>query len=178
MKRLGRKTRLSEKVRLDLWSAFEQVNRNLVEAGWITFACMYVALAVRFKETGRTPFHFVVIDESQDITPFQLAFVATIAGAQPDGLFFAGDLGQRIFQLPFSWRAMGVDIRGRSRTLTVNYRTTHQIRRRADRLLGPEVAGVDGNTETRKSMVSIFNGPDPLIRRMADSTQERDEIAS
>jgi hypothetical protein len=40
-------------------------------------------------------------------------------------LFFAGDLGQRIFQQPFSWKSLGVDIRGRSRTLRINYRTSH-----------------------------------------------------
>lgn len=176
VKRLGRKTRLSEKVRLDLWSIFEQVNNDLAAAGWITYAGMFTALAARFKKNGRTPFDFVVIDESQDITPSQLAFVATIAGATPDGLFFAGDLGQRIFQLPFSWKSMGVDIRGRSRTLTVNYRTTHQIRQRADRLLGPEVVDVDGNTEIRKGTVSVFNGPDPLIRRMESATQECEEV--
>jgi hypothetical protein len=42
---------------------------------------------------------------------------------ESDGLFFAGDLDQRIFQQPFSWRSLGVDIRGRSYTLRVNYRT-------------------------------------------------------
>lgn len=177
VKRLGRKTRLSEKVRLNLWSVFEQVNQDLAAGRWITYAGMFSALAARFKKTGLAPFDFVVIDESQDITPSQLAFVATIAGAKTDGLFFAGDLGQRIFQLPFSWKAIGVDIRGRSRTLTVNYRTTHQIRRWADRLLGPEVADVDGNTETRKGTVSVFNGPDPVIRRMASVVEERDEVA-
>lgn len=177
VKRLGRKTRLSEKVRLDLWSVFDQVNRDLTSSKSTTYAGMFAALAARFKKTGRTPFDFVVVDESQDITPSQLAFVATIAGAKPDGLFFAGDLGQRIFQLPFSWKAWGVDIRGRSRTLTVNYRTTHQIRQQADRLLGPEVTDVDGISENRKGTVSIFNGPDTLIRCMASADQERDEVA-
>ncbi len=76
-----------------------------------------------------------------------------------NGLFFAGDLGQRIFQQPFSWKALGVDVRGRSRTLRINYRTSHQIRMQADRLLGPEVSDVDGNTETRRGTVSVFNGP-------------------
>jgi hypothetical protein len=34
-------------------------------------------------------------------------FLAALAGDKADGLFFAGDLGQRIFQQPFSsglWR--------------------------------------------------------------------------
>ena len=78
-------------------------------------------------------------------------------------LFFAGDLGQRIFQQPFSWKALGVDVRGRSSTLRSNYRTSHQIRMQADRLLGPDVSDVDGNKEERKGTVSLFNGPEPNI---------------
>ena len=85
-------------------------------------------------------------------------------GQRPNSLFFAGDLGQRIFQQPFSWKSLGVDIRGRARTLHINYRTSHQIRMQADRLLGPEVADVDGNTEDRRGTVSVFNGPAPAVR--------------
>jgi hypothetical protein len=80
-----------------------------------------------------------------------------------NALFFAGDLGQRIFQQPFSWRGLGVDIRGRSRTLRVNYRTSHQIRTQADRLLGPVMTDVDGNSEDRSETVSVFNGAPPTI---------------
>ncbi len=86
------------------------------------------------------------------------------AADRANSLFFAGDLGQRIFQQPFSWKALGVDIRGRSRTLHVNYRTSHQIRMQADRLLGPEVSDVDGNTEERSHTISVFNGPAPTIQ--------------
>lgn len=93
-----------------------------------------------------------------------IRLVAAIAGDRPDDLFFAGDLGQRIYQSPFSWKALGVDIRGRSQTLRVNYRTSHQIRRQADRLLGAEVADVDHNVEVRSGTVSVFNGPDPEVR--------------
>jgi hypothetical protein len=50
-------------------------------------------------------------------------------------IFFAGDLGQRIFQPPFPWNALGVDIRGRSTSLKISYRASHQIRSQADRLL-------------------------------------------
>ena len=88
-------------------------------------------------------------------------------------LFFAGDLGQRIFQQPFSWKAVGVDIRGRSNTLRINYRTSHQIRMQADLLLGPELSDVDGNAEERRGTISVFNGPKPTI--MVFDTQE-DEI--
>jgi len=95
-----------------------------------------------------------------------------LRGGRPNALFFAGDLGQRIFQQPFSWKALGVDIRGRSRTLRVNYRTSHQIRTQADRLLGPTVTDVDGNTETRSDAVSVFNGPSPTIRSLTSESEE------
>ena len=91
-------------------------------------------------------------------------------------LFFAGDLGQSIFQQPFSWKALGVDIRGRSRTLRVNYRTSHQIRTQADRLLGPAMTDVDGHTEERGDSISVFNGPPPEIKTLADAMAERHAV--
>ena len=63
-----------------------------------------------------------------------------IAATFTDSLFFAGDLGQRIFRAPFSWRALGVDVRGRSHTLRVNYRTSHHIRRQELPDLPPHTA--------------------------------------
>jgi len=101
-----------------------------------------------------------------------LRFLAALGAHRPDALFFAGDLGQRIFQQPFSWKALGVDIRGRARTLRVNYRTSHQIRIQADRLLGPEVSDFDGNTEERVDTVSVFNGPAPEIRVLKSKEEE------
>src|SRR4029077_5005143 len=95
---------------------------------------------------------------------------------RPNALFFAGDLGQRIEQQPFSWKGLGVDVRGRSRTLRVNYRTSHQIRTQADRLLGPEVTDVDGNNEDRSDTVSVFNGPPPTIHSLKRRSQENTTV--
>ena len=41
----------------------------------------------------------------------------------------------------------------------------------ADRLLGPEVSDVDGNTEERRRTISVFNGPTPDIQ-ILDSVEE------
>ncbi len=72
---------------------------------------------------------------SEDIDVAQLRFLAALSANRINGLFFAGDSGQRIFQQAFSWKSLGVDIRGRSRTLHINYRTSHQVRMQADHLL-------------------------------------------
>jgi superfamily I DNA/RNA helicase len=106
-----------------------------------------------------------------------LRFLAALGANRPNALFFAGDLGQRIFQQPFSWLALGIDIRGRARTLRVNYRTSHQIRMQADRLLGPEVADVDGNIEERAGTVSVFNGAAPAIE-VYESIEAEEEAVS
>jgi superfamily I DNA/RNA helicase/mRNA-degrading endonuclease RelE of RelBE toxin-antitoxin system len=172
-KRLGRKTRLSEPQRALLWSIFERVNARLAQAGAITRAGLFAALLPKVAGMKHPPFDFVVVDEAQDIDVSQLRFLAAVGAGRPNSLFFAGDLGQRIFQLPFSWKALGVDIRGRSRTLHINYRTSHQIRAQADLLLGPDVSDVDGNTEDRRGTVSVFNGPEPTIRTFADEVAEQ-----
>jgi mRNA-degrading endonuclease RelE of RelBE toxin-antitoxin system len=171
VRRLGRKTRLPEKQRAELWSIFDAVRSRLKERGLVTQAGMFSRLAAQLAERQHPPFDFAVIDEAQDVSVPQLRFLAALGADRTNGLFFAGDLGQRIFQQPFSWKALGVEVRGRSRTLHINYRTSHQIRMQADRLLGPELADVDGNTEERTGTTSVFNGPIPTVR-VLDSREE------
>jgi len=159
--RLGRKTRLPEKQRTILWSIFALVRANLKDQDRMTNSSLFSRLAAKLAENKRPTFDYVVVDEAQDISVAQLRFLSALGAGRPNSLFFAGDLGQRIFQQPFSWKALGVDIRGRSRTLRINYRTSHQIRMQADRLLGPDLADVDGNIEDRRGTISVFNGPKP-----------------
>jgi len=174
---LGRKTRLPEARRQVLWSIFEDVRANLATEGLMTEPTMFVRLADEYGSGRSAPFDFAVVDEAQDIGVSQMRFLASIGGDRPNVLFFAGDLGQRIFQQPFSWKSLGVDIRGRSRTLRVNYRTSHQIRMQADRLLGPTMTDVDGNTEDRSDTVSVFNGPPPTIRFLESEDEEAEVVA-
>lgn len=171
--RLGRKTRLPEPQRAILWAIFEQVRAALSAQKQGTHAGMFTRLATTLANSKHPPYDFAVVDEAQDLSVAHLRFLAALGGKRPDALFFAGDLGQRIFQQPFSWKALGVDIRGRSRSLRINYRTSHQIRQQADRLLGEQAVDVDGNTEIRSDTVSVFNGPPPVVRVLKT---ERDEI--
>ena len=175
--RLGRKTRLPEAQRQRLWMIFDEVHSALQSAGLITEAATFARLTEVFNGSVTPPYDFAVVDESQDVSVTQLRFLAALGANRPNGLFFAGDLGQRIFQQPFSWKSLGVDIRGRSRTLRVNYRTSHQIRLQADRLLGPDVTDVDGNTDDRSDTVSVFNGPAPEILVLASEEEEIRTVA-
>jgi superfamily I DNA/RNA helicase len=160
-----------------LWSIFERVRAGLVDRGLVTLPQVFARAAQLAASAAARPYDFAVIDEAQDIGVAQLRFLAALAGDRPDGLFFAGDLGQRIFQTPFSWRSLGVDVRGRSHTLRINYRTSHQIRRQADRLLPPELHDVDANTEDRRGTISVFDGPPPTVRVLGSEEEESGAVA-
>ncbi len=176
--RLGRKTRLGEQQRRLLWGIFDQVRRELADNGLMTNAMMFAAISTHLGKKENRPYEFAVVDEAQDVGVAELRFLSALAGSSREGLFFAGDLGQRIFQPPFSWKSLGVDIRGRSYTLRVNYRTSHQIRIQADRLLPSKLADVDGNEENRRGTVSVFNGSDPSVQVLDTESEETKAIAA
>ena len=174
--RLGRKNRLGSKQRERVWPVFVHARELLEAQGVDTWPGIFGKVATHFSERDDKPFSHIVVDEAQDLAVPELRMLAVIADQNPGALFFAGDLGQRIFQEPFSWKALGIDIRGRSHPLKVNYRTSHQIRRTVDRLLPPLVRDVDGNEEDRRGTVSVFNGPDPVMKVFDDSEEEKKGI--
>lgn len=69
-------------------------------------------------------------------------------------------------------------MRGRSTTLKVNDRTSHQIRGVADRLLPPTIRDVDGMEDERKGTVSVFDGPEPVVSTFADQAHEVAAVAA
>ena len=170
--RLGRKNRLGARQREALWPVFSVAREQLKSEGCSTWAGVFHALADHYEAKLDKPFSYIVIDEAQDLGVPELKLLGAIAPAGQDRLFFAGDLGQRIFQQPFSWKALGVDVRGRSSTLKVNYRTSQQIREAADRLLPATVRDVDGEEEDRRGTISVFEGPAPQVRISTDAAAE------
>jgi hypothetical protein len=172
VQRMGRKSRLGPNQRARLWPIFQAVREALSAERYTTWADVFSGLADVLVTRGNKPFDHVVIDEAQDLAPAELRFFAALAPAKPDGLFLAGDVGQRIFQHPFSWASLGVDVRGRSHTLKVCYRTSQQIRRAADKLLPTVLRDADGLEDERRGIISVFDGPTPEVQSLADVAAE------
>lgn len=170
--RLGRKNRMGTKQRARLWPVFAATREAINGRGFHTWAQIFAEATAFYAKRQHKPFRYIVVDEAQDLGVPELRLLAAIAPLEANALFFAGDIGQRIFQQPFSWAALGVDVRGRSQTLKVNYRTSHQIREAADRLLPKVIRDVDGREEERFGTVSVFNGPDPVVTIHADAKAE------
>jgi superfamily I DNA/RNA helicase len=168
---------MGAKQRERLWPVFARTLQELETRGFVTEASIFQALTDHYAARADEPFTHVVVDETQDLGVPELRFMRAIAPDGRDALFFAGDLGHRIFQQPFSWKGLGVDVRGRSQTLKVNYRTSHQIRETADKLLPGLVSDVDGRDEERRGTVSVFNGPVPVIKLHDTAEQESEAVA-
>lgn len=176
--RLGRKTRLGQRQREALWSIMEHVRDGLAKRNMTTWPAMFAQVTGALSERDVQAFSHAVIDEAQDVSVAELRFLAALNGTASDSLFFAGDLGQRIFRQPFSWKALGVDIRGRSHTLRINYRTSQQIRAAADRLLPASISDVDGNEEGRLGAISLFDGAPPEIKILDSVDDEAAHVAT
>jgi len=108
--RLGRKTRIGGKQREALWSIFEHLHADLIDRNTVTWPDVFGRLTEHLAQSGERPFDFAVVDEAQDIGVAEARFLGVLASGQTEGLFFSGDLGQRIFQQPFSWKSLGIDV--------------------------------------------------------------------
>jgi mRNA-degrading endonuclease RelE of RelBE toxin-antitoxin system len=171
--RLGRRVRLAAGKREEAWKLFEAISDELRRKDQITKPQLLHAIARQYTSGVASNISHLVVDEAQDLSVDELILLASIAAGRPNSLFFAGDIGQRIFRAPFPWRATGVEIKGRSRTLKLNYRTSEQIRRESDKLLPESIIESDGNEERRDGVISLFQGAQPS---MEICTNEDDEI--
>jgi superfamily I DNA/RNA helicase len=175
--RIGRRNRLGTRQREILWPIFEAVRSALSARGMVTVPQMFAAVEREYASKVAKPFTHIIVDEAQDLGVAQLRMLAALASGA-NALFFAGDLGQRIFQQPFSWKALGVDVRGRSAMLRINYRTSRQIREAADHLLPPTVRDVDGLEDDRRGAQSVFEGPAPVVALCTDQDAEAEAVAA
>ena len=176
VQRMGRKSRLGPNQRERLWPVFAAVRDALAAERYTTWADVFTGLAKALTRRASKPFDHVVIDEAQDLAPAELRFFAALAPAGANGLFLSGDIGQRIFQHPYSWASLGVDVRGRSQSLKVCYRTSQQIRRAADRLLPTVLRDTDGLQDERRGIISVFDGPPPEVKALATQAAEAESV--
>jgi hypothetical protein len=174
--RTGRGSALTQQRRRELWTIFDAVLVELSSRNALTWGELCDRFRANIEQSTDHPFQHVVVDEAQDFGPRELRLIAALAPPGPRSLFFAGDIGQRIYRWPFSWISVGIDVRGRSQRLKVNYRTSAQIRQFSDGLLPRRLAEVDENEE-RRTTVSVFNGPEPEIVAARSADDETRALA-
>lgn len=181
VRRTGRGVILSRPKRDAIWPVFEEYRAQLAVRKLKEFDDAYADVAEllareRVETTGgngesraRDLYGAIVVDETQDFGPQALRLIRAMIAQGANDLFFVGDGHQRIYSRnKAAMSKCGIDIRGRSKKLYLNYRTTDEIRKQAIAVLeGCSIDDLDdGHDETRRYK-SLSHGPVPVLRRMA-----------
>lgn len=172
--RAGRGVRLDRRQRAEVWKAVEAFNRRLIDSGKRTYLQLSVAAEGYLRERTVKPYQHVVVDEAQDLHEAQWRMLRAAVPEQANDMFLVGDSHQRIYDRRSSLSKVGVNIRGRSRKLRLNYRTTHEILAWALSLLGEgSYDDLDEGIDTHDfaGYHSLVHGPRPTLYG-AKSTKE------
>jgi len=168
--------RLGRKQRKALWKLFAEVQRELVKRNLLTFEGVVHQARLAVEQGQFHKYRYVLVDELQDFGLEALRLIRALSPIEEgldNPLCVVGDGHQRIYnRVPIPLSRAGIDVRGRSRRLKINYRTSEQIRQWAQGLLeGMEVDDLDGGSADTTGDRSIFRGPEPQVVR-CESTVE------
>jgi hypothetical protein len=163
-KRAGRGTILTRGKRDAIWPVFAEYRAQLSSKKLKEVDDAYHDAAL-LLESEIPPYTSIVVDETQDFGPQALRLLRAMVGSGTNDLFFVGDGHQRIYSRNrAAMSACGINIRGRSRKLYLNYRTTEEIRRFAVATLeGCEVDDLDEGSDEIKRYKSLSHGASPEV---------------
>lgn len=179
--RVGRGTALTRPKRLGVWKLFEAFRQAQRVEGNIAFpelAAVSASLLQSRNAAGqRALADHVLIDEAQDLHATHWLFLRALVAPGVNDLFIAEDSHQRIYGQKVPLSRYGIAIVGRSRRLSLNYRTTAQNLAYAVRLLkGADIEDLEGETENGAGYHSARSGPNPAEAGAASLAAELDDV--
>lgn len=173
-RRVGRGTPLSREQRAAVWKVLARYRAALDAKGLMEHADviretrLYLA-----RNPSESPYRAVVVDETQDLRQADLLLLRALVPKGRNDLFLVGDAHQRIYGHVANLSACGIETRGRSTRLKINYRTTNPIRAWAVGVLGgmrPD--DLDGGEDSLEGYRSLRDGPAPTVRSFARDGEE------
>lgn len=177
--RTGRGTRLDRKKRMQIWKVFEAY-QNLMKENQVRDinTAMYECRLLIEKTSSETRYKHVIVDEGQDLSANAFRLLRSIAGEEHENdIFIVGDAHQRIYKNKAALSKCGINIRGRSSVLRINYRTTEEIRKAAFALLnGISFDDLDDSFDTGDRCQSLTHGSVPEIIATANANEEFEAI--
>jgi superfamily I DNA/RNA helicase len=174
--------RITRAQRKQAWPVFRAFQRGLKKRNLLTFEGAIHEARLAVDQGNFTQYAHVLVDEVQDFSLEALRLIRAISPQDPnaaDPLCTVGDGHQRIYRTKIPMSRAGIDIRGRSRRLKINYRTSEQIRQFAQGILkGVEIDDLDGGVVTTVGDHSVFKGPAPMVEKCKDEKAEAEAIVA
>ncbi|HZK54816.1 MAG TPA: 3'-5' exonuclease [Desulfosporosinus sp.] len=177
--RLGRGVRMDRKARIAVWDIFKEMKQLMNEKHLRdTETAMSEARYLFIQLKSKLPYDAVIVDEAQDFSVQALKLIRAISGeAHNNDLFITGDAHQRIYRNKVTLKQCGINVRGRSSILKINYRTTEETRLWATRLLnGILIDDLDDGIEEGKGYKSLMHGPKPEVCHFESFIEETNYI--
>lgn len=177
VRRPGRGVALNRSRRNAVWDIIESYRAGAAAEGATDFDEKALIAAQVLDEGVERPADHVLVDEAQDLSPSRLLLVRALVAPGPNDLFLAEDSHQRIYGQRITLSRYGINIVGRSRRLTLNYRTTQENLRYALGILsGEKYTNLDEEAETTAGYRSARRGPEPVIVAAESLTDQYDKI--
>ena len=177
--RNGRGTRLDRKKRMQVWKVFE-CYQNLMKENQIRDinTAMYECTKILESSSRKPAYISIIVDEGQDFSDNAYRLIRALVGEEhKNDIFIVGDSHQRIYRNRPTLSKCGINVRGRSSILKINYRTTEEIRKAAFALLnGISFDDLDEDIDLGDKCQSLTHGEKPVIKNFAGANQEFDFI--
>lgn len=177
--RNGRGTRLDRRKRIQVWKVFEAYQKYMQEKKIRDVnTAMYECCELIAESESKSRYKHIIVDEGQDLSASAFRFLRAIGGDEHENdIFIVGDAHQRIYKNRAVLSKCGINIRGRSKVLHINYRTTDEIRRVADALLeGVSFDDLDGGFDNGNHCQSLIHGQKPRVMCFTDANEEFENV--
>lgn len=183
VERTGRRVPFGPALRQQVWRLHEAWGRLMQARGAADFADVVLRARDHARRRPQPTYRAAIVDEAQDLTLVGLQLVRALVngpagGDRPDGLFIVGDGAQRIYPGGFTLRQAGVEVRGRTSVLRLNYRNSRQIVEAARAVAGDETVVDLGETYARgdEPAEADRDGMRPVLVEAADVAGELDFV--
>ena len=182
--RTGRRVPMARRLRAQVWALREAWDREMAALGVVDFPDIILRALHHARRLAEPLYSAVIVDEAQDITMAGLLFLRALVNApqpdqdKPNGILILGDGAQRIYPGGYTLRQAGIEVRGRTTVLSVNYRNTDEILSAAMAVAGDNRVhdlAEDFRRGDERADASR-RGPRPLLVRASGLDAQLDEI--
>lgn len=171
------KLQKNSNIRKAIFELMLYFNQKLGEKGLVDIKDAAIFALKEARERTDKKYSHIIIDESQDLTRVQLEFISCLyLHKEYSSIMFVCDTAQSIY--PHSWlvrgrsfSSIGYDMKGKSTSLSKNYRTTTQISQAAYSLIQNDPVILEDDNFVAPSLIDR-QGCLPVYRAFDNIQQE------
>ena len=169
--RTGRGVGLTTTLRKEVWELARAWDEECATRGTVHPGDVLITALAHASTLSSPRYRSVIVDEAQDLNMVGLQLLRALVNAglrdRADGLFLVGDGAQRVYPGGFTLRQAGVEVRGRTTVLRVNYRNTREILATALKVAGDQrVVDLDEEFKRGELIAStVRHGVQPMLFR-------------